>query len=349
MSSYHTSFSYIDGKDGKIKNSLKDKNLIIVAFDPDDGFKDTFLSMENISDSYYDGTTRFDYGSKYTSSAEVQITAIKKDGTDMTMKEFREYAQWLTGARVNSWLDMYVGDTLIYSFLGKFINFEQYKYDARTIGFRATFSSVSPWAFSAPQSFNCEIGQALRIIKNRSDAIIDKTDAKTAKLGVDDSGVLYVSYPDTGSKFSLRDDGLLYIDTKYSTTINNESDDVYTYIYLDIEYYNGNNNNTEVYIENKTLDEKTAIRGLDSQEIISLSSKQFIVSYNIDTDGNRVRNIHKIFGDNFNFVWPRLAPGKNDLVVEGSGQGEAKFTYRYPMKIGDCAMDIDINGNSICD
>lgn len=347
MSSYHTSFSYIDGKDGKIKNSLKDKNLMIVAFDPDEGFKDTFLAMENISDSYYDGTTRFDYGSKYTSSAEVQITAIKKDGSDMTMKEFRECAQWLTGARVNSWLDMYVGETLVYSFLGKFINFEQYKYDARTIGFRATFSSVSPWAFSAPQNFNCAIGQALRIIKSGTEAIVDKTTTDAAKLGTDDTGVLYVSYPDTGSYFNVSDDGTLYIDTSYSTIIDNRSDDVYTYIYLDIEYHN--RNSTEVYIQNKTLNEDTIIRGLDNKEIISLSSKQFIVSYSIDSNGNKVRNTHRIFGDNFNFVWPRLAPGNNKLVVHGSGQGEAKFTYRYPMKIGDCAMDIDINGNGICD
>ena len=115
MSSYHTSFTY------KEKNSF-DEGYIIVAFEPDNGFKSSFLTMENISDNYYDGTKRFDYSSKYTSQSEVQITLIKKDGTDMSVKDFRSCAKWLTGARTNSWLDMCVGDTIIYSFLGKFLN-----------------------------------------------------------------------------------------------------------------------------------------------------------------------------------------------------------------------------------
>ena len=146
MSSYHTSFTYKD------KNSF-DEGLIIVAFEPDNGFKSTFLSMDNISDDYFDGTKRFDYGSKYNTSSAVHITFMKKDGSDIKMNEFRAYAKWLTGARINSWLDMYVGDTIIYSFLGKFLDLEQYKIDGRTVGCRGTFSSVSPWAFSAPQVF----------------------------------------------------------------------------------------------------------------------------------------------------------------------------------------------------
>ena len=160
MASYHTSFKYND------KNSAKDYGLLITSFEPDTSFVDSFLSMENISDEYFDGTKRFDYGSKYSTQAEIQITVIKRDGTDMTVNEFRACATWLTGARVNSWLDMYVGDTIVYSFLGKFTNMEQYKLDARTIGFRLTFSSVSPWAYSQPQYFDCSIYQELYIDEN---------------------------------------------------------------------------------------------------------------------------------------------------------------------------------------
>ena len=342
MSSYHTSFTY------KNENSFTDKDLIIVSFEPDTGFTDSYLSMENISDNYFDGTRRFDYGSKYTTSAEIQISVIKKDGSDMTLNEFRSYAKWLTGARVNSWLDMYVGDTLIYSFLGKFLNFEQYKYDARTIGFRVTFSSVSPWAFSAPQVFNCSIGQVLSVVENNDEVIVVKSSDEnegSINLGVNKDGVLCTSYLDEGSYFNILDDGTMYIDTSYHTTIDNQSDDLYTYIDLDIEYTNVNS--TEISINNKTLGEKAIIRGIDANEIISLSAKQFIVSYNIDSYGNKIRNTHKIFGDNFNFVWPRLAPGLNEFSVYGSGKGKAEFTYRYPMKIGDCVIDIDVNGNGI--
>ena len=111
MGSYHSSFAY-NGK-----NSAQNYGLIITAFEPDNGFTDSFLSMDNISDDYFDGTKRFDYGSRFNTSAEIQITVIKRDGSDMTLNEFRSCAKWLTGARVDSWLDMYVGGEIAYSFL----------------------------------------------------------------------------------------------------------------------------------------------------------------------------------------------------------------------------------------
>lgn len=327
MSSYHTSFSYKD------KNSL-DENLIIVSFEPDQGFMDSFLSTENVSDDYYDGTKRFDYGAKYVSSAQIAITLMKRDGSDMKLNEFRSYAKWLTGARVNSWLDMYVGENLIYSFLGKFINLEQYKLDARTVGIRLTFSSVSPWAYSSPQVFNCAIGQVITVDNNN---ILSKSDAYASSFGIDKNGVLCVDSTDHGSHFMITDTGVVYVDTSYRTKIDNQSDDLYSYIYLDIDYFN--DDGTEFSIKNVTLDEETVVTGISVNEIVSLSAKQFIIS--------SIPN--KIFGDSFNFVWPRLGPGINELVVYGSGKSRAQFTYRYPMKIGDCVIDTDVLGNLGCD
>lgn len=407
MSSYHTSFNYKD------KNSF-DEGLIIVAFEPDSGFKDSFLSMDNISDDYYDGTKRFDYGSKYSTAAEVQITLIKKDGSSVSLKEFRNYAKWLTGAKTNSWLEMCVyehkkecigngvdqqykllddngkpffglimvsidnnriknftydnttgvllfdnvpayGSKIeitiippIYSFLGKFVGLEHYKLDARTVGIRVTFSSVSPWAFSSPQIFDCDIGQALDVLEQGDDLIVIKQSSEDVPLGIDNNGVLSVNALDENSFFYVDEKGVAYVDTSYRTIIDNKSDDMYTYIDLDIDYIN--QNSTEVFIKNKTLNEETIINKLDPNEIISISAKQFIVSYSLNDKGERVQNIHKIFGDDFNFVWPRLAPGINDFEVYGSGHGKAQFTYRYPMKVGDCAIDIDEHGNAIyCD
>ncbi len=397
MSSYHTSFTYRD------KNSF-DEGYIIVAFEPDSGFKDSFLSMDNVSDDYYDGTKRFDYGSKYNSSSEVQIAIIKKDGTDMSLKDFRSCAKWITGAKVNSWLDMYVGDTLIYSFLGKFLNLEQYKFDARTLGCRFTFSSVSPWAYSQPQIFNCEIGQSLFIdaggvltknkleteeditpflvddagmlyLKNDVDVdglfdipesgiascdvshflitdidgvlIKNKVDviASDTRFGIDSNGVLFQNSSDKESYFDIvateiigtETGQIVGIDTSYKTVINNESDDLYTYINLDIDFEaHGKCDNLSIH--NTTLNEETIIKNVSAGENVLISANQFIIS-----DHPK----HKIFGNDFNFVWPRLQPGENKLIIGGGGTGIAKFTYRYPMKVGDCVMDIDVNGNSI--
>ena len=397
MSSYHTSFTYKD------KNSFHE-GYIIVAFEPDSGFKESFLSMDNISDDYYDGTKRFDYGSKYNSSSEVQIAIIKKDGTDMSVKDFRSCAKWLTGARTNSWLDMYVGDTIIYSFLGKFLNLEQYAMDARTIGVRLTFSSLSPWAYSQPQVFECDIGQDLYVnsggvltkskleteeditpfivsddgmlyLKGDVDAdgffdipeqgvascdvsqflftdvsgtlIKNKTEivSSGARFGIDSNGVLFQNHIDEKSYFDVvakETDGtntavIVGIDTSYKTVINNESDDLYTYINLDIDFEAyGECDNVSIY--NATLDEETIIKNVSAGENVLISANQFIISDHPN---------HKVFGNDFNFVWPRLQPGPNNLVIGGGGTGIAHFTYRYPMKIGDCVMDIDINGNSI--
>ena len=325
MGSYHTSFQYNE------KNSAKDYGLLITSFEPDTSFVDSFLSMENVSDEYFDGTKRFDYGAKYSTQAEIQITVIKRDGTDMTVNEFRACAKWLTGARVNSWLDMYVGDTIVYSFLGKFINMEQYKLDARTIGLRLTFSSVSPWAYSQPQYVDCSIYQELYIDES---GVLNKGERYMSTF----DGVL-CSGTDERSSFDITGDGVVYLDTTFKTTLNNKSDDLYTYIYLDIDYTN--KSGSSLSIKNTTLGEESIVTGMSVNETVSISAKQFITS--------SIPN--KIFGDSFNFVWPRLQPGENEFVVEGDGRGLAHFTYRYPMKVGDFAMDIGVYGSGIdcCD
>ena len=401
MASYHSSFTYRD------KNSW-DEGLIIVAFDPDIGFQDTFLSMDNISDDYYDGTKKFNYSAKYNSSAEIQIAVIKKDGTDMTVKEFRKYAKWLTGARTDTWLDMYVsgapatisaytGDgkskefklelpysivdvkingekisayirkfandplgnipsgTLIfdeapaigasieifetppiYSFLGKFTNFEQYKYDARTVGFKLTFSATSPWAFSAPQINTVAVGSVLDIDVNG--VVISRS--SNIKLACSNYGVVSIS---GSGEFSIDDGGVVYIDNSESEIITNESDDLYSYVYLDLFYVNtGNSDELTINIKNESFDTTTRISGIANDDIVVLSSKQFIMAY----DGN-MQPKSKIFGDNFNFVWPKLGPGDNKFIIDGAGSGYFKFVYRYPMKIGNCTIDIDVNGNVI--
>ena len=319
MSSYHSSFTY-NGK-----NSATDYCLVIAAFEPDEGFTDTFLAMENVSDDYYDRTKRFDYGARYSNQAEIKITFIKHDRTDMTLNEFRACAKWLTGARVNSWMDMYAGKTFVYSFLGKFINFEHYKLDGRIIGCRATFSSVSPWAYSAPQYFDCDVYRGLYVNDN---GVLCREDQN---MNIVDDGVLCAGVYDK-IYFGLLHNGTAYWEPEYRAKINNESDDLYTYIYLDIDY--ANKAGTSLSIKNATIGEESIINNMSKNETITISAKQFITS-NIP---------NKIFGDDFNFIWPRLQPGENDFIIAGNGRGTAHFAYRYPMKVGDCAMDISVYG-----
>lgn len=325
MASYHSSFTY-NGE-----NSAKDRNLIITTFEPDNGLKETFLSMDIVSDSYHDGTKRYTYSSRYNATAVITITVIKNDGSDFSLAEVRSNLRWLTGIRVDSWLDMYIGDSFQYAFLGRVTNVQQQKLDARTIGLVITFSSVSPWAYSAPQTFNCDISQLLDIDEN---GIIKKVDVDSASFGFN-NGVLSANSLDDNSYFKVDDNGVAYLDNAYRTIIDNQTDDLYTNIYLDIDYVN--ENSTFFSTKNLTLNEESLIKDISVNEKISVNAKQFIIS--------DIPN--KIFGDSFNFIWPRLAPGENSFVIEGDGRGFAKFTYRYPMKVGDCAMDVDIHGGDI--
>lgn len=329
MASYHSSFTY-NGL-----NSAKDMGLIIAAFasDADNGLTDTFLSMDISSDDYYDGTKRYTYNSRYNTQATVTITVVKNNGKDFSLQQVRSCLKWLTGAKTDSWLDMYNGDEIKYSFLGRVTNVQNYKLDARIVGLIITFTSVSPWAYSAPQVFDCSIYQLIDITE---EGVLLKGGDNAVPLGTDSAGVLSVSYLDNNNYFNITDDGVAYIDNSYRTVIDNQSDDLYTYIYLDIDYIN--ESSSFVSIRNITLGEETKVTSIRTNESISISAKQFIIS--------DVPN--KIFGDTFNFVWPRLQPGLNDFIVEGDGRGSAKFTYRYPMKVGDCAMDITIEGGMDC-
>lgn len=314
MSLYYNNFKYLD------ENSLE-KGLVVASFEPDDGFMDSFLSMEPIQEEYYDGSKKFDYGARYNSTAVVNITVVKNNNEVFSLEEVRSLSKWLTGSRVNSWLDVGPSiDDIRYSFLGRVTNLQLRKMDGRAIGLMIEFSSITPWAFSAPQSLDCRVHQALYI---DGDGII----YNDSRLGLYD-GTLHPSN-DRMSYFNVTDDGTAYIDTSYRSEINNKSDDLYTYTYLDINYQN--NNGTYISIKNNTLGEESLINNVSSGEVITISARQFIIS-NIP---------NKLFGDDFNFVWPRLKPGINHFVISGDGEGFTEITYRYPMKVGDCAMDIE--------
>jgi hypothetical protein len=324
MASYHSSFSY------KGFNSAKDKNLIIVAFYADNGLADSYLSMDQVYEDNYSGTKRFLYGTKYNNVTTVTISVIKADGTEFSLIDVRDALKWLTGARAASWLDLYQGDVLKYSFLCTNANVKQYKMDARTIGLTIEFLATSPWAYSPEQYFDCSFGQKIFI---DYDGVLYITDSELA-LHANEKGVLYYG---TNSGFSVIDDGIVGIDNTISVLIDNKTDDLHTYIKLDTKFNNEKSN--YLSIKNITLDEETKIMNMNINESILLSTEQFIVS--------DIPN--KVFGDDFNFVWPRVAPGLNEFLISGSGSGNVQFTFRYPMKVADCAMDVDIDAiNNIC-
>lgn len=335
MASYHNSFSYLN------KNSAE-QGYIITAFEPDNGFVDTFLGMDQIYEDHYDGTKRFLYGTRYNNIATINITLIKADGTDLTINDNRSLLKWLTGTKTATWLDLYQGNKIKYSFIGTITNVQQYKLDGRVIGILCEFSSITPWAYSGEQIFNRSINQMLTC---EQDGIVK---SPTNEISISNDGVLCNgAAAGPGACFNINNSGVLYVENVIVAQIDNQTDDLYNYTYLDIECIN--DMSTYLEIKNETLNETTRIDNLQPNDIIYITSKQFITAYTRDQITGELKNQERIFGDSFNFVWPRLAPGINNLTIDGSGNSTIKFSYRYPMKVGDCAMDISTyGGDAIC-
>lgn len=275
MSSYHSSFSYLG------KNSASGFNWIISHFDADNGESETGLATESIYTASPDGTYRNLYGTKYSGPEPVRITVIKPDGADWTIADNRLALKWLTGAKSDSWLDLYIGDEVKYRMLGHVQNVLQYKMDARIVGLVVVFESASPFAFSSLQT---------------------------------------ISHSISGEK---------------TFSVDNPSDDNYTFVNMKTTYKNTSGN--AVIIKNTTINETTKINNLAKNEIVTLNNNQSITS---DKSA-------RIFGNDFNFCFPRLAPGVNEFTVTGTGN--ITFEYLYFIKIGDMAMELNAVSDPICD
>lgn len=275
MSSYHSSFSYLN------KNSKDNFNLIISHFDSDNGESETGLATESIYTASADGTRRNLYGTKYSGAEPVRITLIKQNGGEFSVDDNRSILKWLTGAQTDSWLDLKVGDTVQYRMFGHVQNVLQYKLDARIIGLIVVFESASPWAFSDLQVVESEInGETIVSITNESDNLYGYTNVK-------------VTYENTVEKGSL-------------------------------------------VIQNAATEESTIINNLAVNEVVTLDGNQMIAS----------DKKSRVFGNDFNFIFPKLISGINTLTI--AGNGKITFEYYYCIKIGDMATNINADTDPIC-
>lgn len=246
-----------------------DERLVVATFNPDSGEIDSYLNMEPVYTDSYDGSLRTDYGAKYSSVATPSVTFVDIDGEDIQPSKVRSMMRWLTGSKQNAWMNIYnIDNELVCSYFGRFTDVKLQKMDARVIGIRAEFTSVSPWAYSA---------------------------AKTVKM---------------------------IISGNTDFNIDNQSDDLYSYVYPRMIFKNGQNL-ADFSIQNKTTGSETVFKNLQPGETVTIDNN--FVAYS--------DNAARIFNNDFNFIFPALSTGINSFSTIGNG--ELTIEFRYPMKVSD--------------
>ena len=336
MSSYYPSFNYLG------INSIE-KNLVVAHFDSDSGEMDTYLGMEPIYTESSDGTTRLDYGAKFNNVATIKLSVIKQDGADFYVSEVRDCLKWLTGSRKNSALDLsenfideFTGSGTRHGFALKkscdhvnYVILNGVNLENNEWSYRASDNSIQ--LNTAPEK-NTKLSVSYSktkysFIGRVTNAWQQKMDARTIGIVIEFTSVSPWAYsPIQTEKYS--------VSGSKNITIDCQSDDLYSYVHPNIKYTN--TSGSSLKITNNTTGDITEISsGLKKNEIITISDNMMIVS----------DNSSKKFGTSFNFVFPRFAPGINELVVDGTGT--IIFEYITPLKVGDCAMDIVTMSNAI--
>lgn len=336
MSSYYPSFSYLG------VNS-RDKGLVVAHFDADQGETDTFLGMEPIYTESADGSRRLDYGAKYNNVAVFRITVIKQDGGDFSVKEVRDNLRWLTGAKTNSSLDLFenfaeefVGDGATANFEltntcdhianvyngGVVLNSSEYEYDRATNSITLT---------SAPSN-----GMAVKVAYGRIkySFVCRVTNAWQYKMDARTTGIILEFTSVSPWAYSSRQVVSQAVEGSTTLIINNESDDLYGFTPMNTTFENTTKGS--LVITNNTLADITEVLNIGGGETITISNNMMISS----------SEPNKVFGSDFNFVFPRLCAGENEFNIEGTGV--ITFEYVYAIKIGDCAMDISVISDPIC-
>lgn len=337
MSSYHSYFTY-QGL------SSVEKGLVICAFEPDTGNTSAFLGMESVFTVNPRTGVRYDYGARYNEVASIKITLITFDGSDFTVDRFRDVTRWLSGAPKSSWLDLYEDNTLAYSFLCKCVDIQHYKMDARTIGITVTFESVSPWAYSPLQTITKQVVN-MTSLEDADPIVVDSlSDEKYSYLYPNVEFINSLTYTFVGD--NKTDEFVLGHAIPYLTSVTIDDKEVENYSYKDgvitfdeppmrnsLICVRGNFGQTSLSIYNKMTGETTTVSNIATDEVITMRNNQVIYS----------SKESRIFGEDFNFVWQRLVFGAN--IFCATGQGTLTIAYRYPIKIGDCVINTDVNIN----
>lgn len=361
MSSYYPRFKYLG-------INSQDKNLIVVNLDGgDSGEADTFLGMEPIYTENASGTQRLDYGARFNNVAVIKITTIKQDGSDFSVQNTRDCLKWITGSRVTSPLDLvdYTNEEFEKNHERRSLTndgkteckIEEQVEDVFSVYIDKTEVPKDNWTFDKDSKtviVDVPLLDGRSVIINYSKIMFTfigrvtnawhyKMDARTVGITFEFTSISPWAYSPVKTITETIDEA--HDNGKKQISLPNDSDDVDTPVYMKTTFVNkGVSPNNYLFLTNNFTGEKTEIRNLVNNETIIIDSNQMITS-----EGNPTR----VFGSDFNFVFPclkynkNLQSGDNTFTVEGIG--DIKFEYVVPIKAGDCVMDVSSKADPICD
>lgn len=174
-----------------------------------------------------------------------------------------------------------------------------------------------------------------RLLGRVSNVAQYKQDARVRGLIITFESVSPYGYSSLQSK-------TLEVNGRLDTVITCDSDDLYTYVPMNVQFINKVSGGAfeffnAFYDDKRTSGESSKISGgLGYGEAVTLSENMMISS----------DNTAKKFGNTFNYIFPRLAAGTNNVTIEGTGT----FTYEYiaPVKLGNIAIDLNSVSDPIC-
>lgn len=336
MSSYYPSFEYLG-------INSRDMGLVVAHFDADVGETDTFLGMEPIYTDSADGSRRLDYGAKYNNVAVFRITVIKQNGEDFSVKEVRENLKWLTGSKKNSQLNLFENFTEKFSGDGSTSSFSLIN-DCDHVAYVSVGGinlDKSKWTYnSSDNSVKLSTaparGSVIKISYGRIKYLFvcRVTNAWQYKMDARTSGLILEFTSISPWAYSSKQTVSKTISDSSTIIINNQSDDLYGYTPVNITFKNTTGNS--LIITNNSTGDKSELTSISTNETITMSNNMMISS----------DKPNKVFGNSFNFVFQRLVAGENSISIQGTGT--ITFEYVYALKVGDCAMDISVISDPIC-
>lgn len=307
----------------------QDFDLIMdLAFeDGDNGEVSSYLNREAIASESYRGEFKRVHNYKYSEVLAPKFTFMKRDFSDFTFEEHRRILSWLTSKMSASWLTVYYDDTEVVTFelLGGWTEIQPYKIsNGRTIGYTATFESVSPYAYSAIKSTgNTVVSEPTIITINcRSDEVesyvypkitIVESDNKIVKINSDIITNIF--------NYDNLLDGTIYEHNGTYYWRNNAA-------VVDFQQSSSNTSGIEttgVMLINRTTGTKSYVKyNLTNETVVVDGANKLVYSSTRDS---------RVFGKAFKWEWLPLVNGINEIQVIGNCT--INIEYREPIKCGE--------------